>query len=288
MIDDDFNYAGFYDTKSHLQNPNYYGNGVTLSPSSSTNPNAPSLIDTEDANGNVAFPAINDSGFETGTPGFEYTPPSLPSMPGSQQQPSIIGAFFRGMGAGAAEVTYKLSLPVAWVSWRTEFKTLRDIRDQAWIDSGLNGTKTQYATQFFANVGVTSLYASMLCGPFTRALGDKMLSTKQWTYMTSTHKGFETMSAAEKYLLIVEKYGTRSTLTPSWRGLALGLTTKMPLKSHLCSIETIAIGIVAAPATFNRLRVNIPDSIGESLGKPIGEWLYSSSAPPSVKIEKEP
>ena len=85
---------------------------------------------------------------------WEYEPPE-----GFSYDPS--GAFVEMPGvwdAGDAEVVYKLSLPVAWVLGKEEFKTLREDRDHKWLASGLNGTRTQYWTQVSANVGVTSLY----------------------------------------------------------------------------------------------------------------------------------
>jgi len=68
--------------------------------------------------------------------------------------------FWAGWHAGDAECFYKLSLPFAWVFGSDEFDTLADWRREAWMDSGLHGTATQYWTQVSANGAVGSLYAA--------------------------------------------------------------------------------------------------------------------------------
>ena len=184
--------------------------------------------------------------------------------------------FNRGWNAGDAEVDYKLSLPIAWVLWKDEFATLRENRDKAWHEAGLDGTITQYITQTSANVATAALYAAILKGPVTRAFGDKMLPTKQWNHMITKFPGFETMAAGKKYELLVQEFGLIRTLIPSWRGAALGTTTKMPWFSHIPSAETVVIssGLVHGAYDF--------------VGKPFWDTCFPPSPPPTIKVEKEP
>jgi len=188
-----------------------------------------------------------------------------------------------GANAGAGEVVYKFSLPIAWVLWKDEFKTLRAERDKAWIYSGLDGTDTQYWTQVSANGATAAAYAAILYGPATRALGNKMLSKSDWAYMNmKTYNGFETvnaMTAGQKYQALIRELGVFDTLLPSWRGLVLGTTTTMPLASHLPSVETVVIGIPVISTMFHGFfRLNFPELFTDD----------NNPSPPPVKIEKEP
>ena len=73
---------------------------------------------------------------------------------------AVAGAFWSGLKAGATEVAYKFSLPGAWVSGKSEYEGMANARQQAWADSGLDGTWTQYIAQSSANVGVGAAYAA--------------------------------------------------------------------------------------------------------------------------------
>jgi hypothetical protein len=79
------------------------------------------------------------------------------------------GAFLKGLKAGATEIAYKASLPAAWVSGRSEFSGLANAREQAWTDSGLEGTWTQTISQGAANVSVGAGYAAGAVGTWNFA-----------------------------------------------------------------------------------------------------------------------
>jgi len=103
-----------------------------------------------------------------------------------------------------------------------------------------------------------------------------MLSTNQWTHMLEAHPGFANMAAGAKYELLVQEFGIIRTLIPSWRGIALGTTTKMPFWSHLPSAETAVIGSAIVHKTYDHVM------------EPLWETYFPPSSPPTVKIEKEP
>ena len=210
-----------------------------------------------------------------------YVPMDTSGMTPADEMPGILDAFWLGWAAGDAEVTYKMSLPVAWVLWKDEFETLARNRDEAWKTSGLDDTTTQYVTQAFANGATAALYAAVLRGPITRALGDKMLPDKQWTHMITKYEGFETMAAGAKYELLVHEFGLIRTLIPSWRGILLGTTTKMPLKKHLPSITTVGDLVVGTSAvsasTHGVIRLNFPEC----------EWLLGNKpSMPTTDLEE--
>ena len=208
--------------------------------------------------------------------GFEYDPSGA-----FVEMPGMWDAFWLGWNAGDAECTYKLTLPIAWILWKDEFKTLARNREEAWEASGLNGTWTKYWTQASANGATAALYAAILKGPIVRAFGNKMLPDKQWTHMITNYKGFESMPAGEKFLLLIRdpEIGLIKTLIPSWNGVRLGMATKMPWYSHLPSVETIVVGTPVISATASRWWRNI--------GKPLWDETFPPS-PPSVKMENEP
>jgi len=150
MIDDDFNYAGFYDTKSHLQNPNYHGNGVTLLPSTATNPTPKSLVDTKDSSGNAA-PQPPNGPDTTNDPKFKRIKPELATW--RDYLGAMAGGFGNGWNFGVATVDYKIGQAYAWITGDNVAPWLQEWYDQASQDSGL-GEGTKYATQCFANIGL--------------------------------------------------------------------------------------------------------------------------------------
>jgi hypothetical protein len=100
--------------------------------------------------------------------------------------------------------------------------------------------------------------------------------------MTAKYKGFETMAASAKYTLLLSTYGYCNTLLVTWRGLTLGLTTRMPLTSHLPSVETIALGIPIGSALLNRICV-----YGDYLGKPLENRIVNWLSPPLLPPLRE-
>lgn len=103
------------------------------------------------------------------SPSQENTPtlpdPSVPvsTLPSDPSYAEVVwNGAVSGLNAGAAEIVYKMSLPVAWAVGYGEFDALADWRDNAWGNSGLAGTWTQWTTQLAANTSAAAGYTAIV------------------------------------------------------------------------------------------------------------------------------
>ena len=166
---------------------------------------------------------------------------------------STLGGAGGGLAAGSTELAYKGTRPIVWTCWGYDvFYGLADVRDQAWVNSGLNGTATQTISQSAANVSVAAGYALLLKGPIIREVGKKTLNDKQLKVMNDAaqvaHKtDFLSLSATDKAAILFQEQGIIGAIAPSSRGLTLGTTTNYgSIWGHAPSYDTVILGVPGA------------------------------------------
>ncbi len=156
-----------------------------------------------------------------------------------------------GLKAGAFEVVHKVTMPTAWSLQKPEFETIKNIKEEAWIKSGIDNTPTKLGTQYTAVVPSAALHILAFRGPAIRAIGNKTVSNSQMATILNKNPGFLSMSPFDKGQYLISQQGFFSALRPASQGLALGTTTKYPVwHNHLPSVETVFYGVPTGSASL--------------------------------------